>query len=238
MPAFTTKADGNWSATGQTTWNEVGKPGNGDTVTLSHNVTVDENTTIGSNPDDLTTAAIVMGVGKTLTIGSGFTLTVKGNVTKGGTLTLNAGSSFLFDKGATARAYQLNGGNIQTLRINGSSGSRCTFGAVSGSRGGSGYVGWSSAGTGFSCSYCDFVRMGNTSSYSTFYPSATAGEGNFDRCTFNECARISIDGASNQPATMTNCVVNGYTSDNSYSCDFAGCIRILIHYFLYCIHKV
>lgn len=34
--AFTTKAAGNWGAGGQTTWNEVGVPGQGDTVTLTH----------------------------------------------------------------------------------------------------------------------------------------------------------------------------------------------------------
>ena len=35
MAAFTGKANGNWSAVGQTTWNEVGTPAAGDTVDLN-----------------------------------------------------------------------------------------------------------------------------------------------------------------------------------------------------------
>ena len=37
---FTSKAVGNWNATGQTTWNEVGAPASGDTASISHAVTV------------------------------------------------------------------------------------------------------------------------------------------------------------------------------------------------------
>jgi len=36
MAAFTSKATGNWNTTGQTTWNEVGAPGAGDTVTIQN----------------------------------------------------------------------------------------------------------------------------------------------------------------------------------------------------------
>ncbi len=50
MTAFTSKANGNWSATGQTTWNQVGTPGSGDTVSITHTITVDANTTIGNSP--------------------------------------------------------------------------------------------------------------------------------------------------------------------------------------------
>ncbi len=44
MAAFTSKASGNWSSAGQTTWNEVGVPVAGDTVTIAanHVVTVDD----------------------------------------------------------------------------------------------------------------------------------------------------------------------------------------------------
>lgn len=42
MAAYTSKATGNWTATGQTTWNEVGTPGNGDTITINagHTITI------------------------------------------------------------------------------------------------------------------------------------------------------------------------------------------------------
>lgn len=49
--AFTSKASGNWSASGQTTWNQSGVPGSGDTVTIQagHTVHVDANTTVGAS---------------------------------------------------------------------------------------------------------------------------------------------------------------------------------------------
>lgn len=42
MAAFTSKASGNWTATGQSTWNEAGTPGNGDSITINagHTVTI------------------------------------------------------------------------------------------------------------------------------------------------------------------------------------------------------
>lgn len=42
MAAYTSKATGNWTATGQTTWNEVGTPGDGDTITINagHTITI------------------------------------------------------------------------------------------------------------------------------------------------------------------------------------------------------
>ncbi len=49
MALFTSKAAGNWSASGQTTWTQVGVPGNGDTVSISHAIAVDVNTTVGAS---------------------------------------------------------------------------------------------------------------------------------------------------------------------------------------------
>jgi len=45
MAAFTSKASGNWTTAGQTTWNEVGTPGNGDTVSIGagHTITIPDN---------------------------------------------------------------------------------------------------------------------------------------------------------------------------------------------------
>lgn len=57
---FTSKASGNWSATGQTTWNEVGAPGDGDWVTIAsgHTVTVDGAVTVGTaGPNGYATTA-------------------------------------------------------------------------------------------------------------------------------------------------------------------------------------
>ena len=80
MATFTSKAAGNWSASGQTTWNEVGVPGNGDTVTISHAITVDTNTTIGSSPGESAATKAIDLTGATLTISSGVKLTLRGDM--------------------------------------------------------------------------------------------------------------------------------------------------------------
>lgn len=51
MATFTSKATGNWGSAGQTTWNEVGTPGNGDTATINsgHVVTAAANVTVGTS---------------------------------------------------------------------------------------------------------------------------------------------------------------------------------------------
>jgi len=77
---FTSKANGNWSASGQTTWNETGVPGVGDTITITHTVTVDQNTTIGTSPDDTTTYVITISNPGVLIVPNGVTLTVRGNI--------------------------------------------------------------------------------------------------------------------------------------------------------------
>lgn len=84
MATFTSKAAGNWSAAGQTTWNEANVPGDGDTVTLTHAVTVDVDTTVGHSPGagDATAAILINDVGQVL-IPEGVTLTVRGDIISG-----------------------------------------------------------------------------------------------------------------------------------------------------------
>ena len=73
MTAFVTFAAGNWSTT--TNWTPNGTPGNGDTVTINHNMIVDQATIIGSSPATGGTAAINWGSnGRTLTINANLTL--------------------------------------------------------------------------------------------------------------------------------------------------------------------
>lgn len=116
MAAYTSKATGNWDASGQTTWNEVGVPGNGDTVTIAinHTITIPDgvNVIIGTSGPTGTEAVRLTGTsggqGK-LIVGqtTGATLTLRGDliladahVTRvlGRTnLTINAGSTVTFD---------------------------------------------------------------------------------------------------------------------------------------------
>lgn len=76
MAAITTAAAGNWSATG--TWNGGVVPGNGDTVTLNHAVTVDVDTIIGHSPGEADTVkAIRMTLAGPLTLAAGVKLTLR-----------------------------------------------------------------------------------------------------------------------------------------------------------------
>lgn len=105
MTAFTSKANGNWSAAGQTTWNQVGTPGSGDTVSIAHNVTVDVNTTIGTSPNDITTAAVTWTAARSLTIAAGVTFTILGNLVDAFNLGIlaasGAGWQIIFDNSAS-----------------------------------------------------------------------------------------------------------------------------------------
>lgn len=93
--AFTSKAAGNWSSSGQTTWNEVGVPGNGDTVSITHAITVDSNVTVGTSPSDSST--IVVTTTANLTIAAGVTFTVRGGMKWAASVILSAGSNWVAD---------------------------------------------------------------------------------------------------------------------------------------------
>lgn len=96
MPTFTSKATGNWSSSGQTTWNEVGIPGTGDSVTIQspHVVTVDVNTMVG----DFTDTAVVINSGGEIDIASNINLTINGNIDNSGSLQLADGSNLFFNQ--------------------------------------------------------------------------------------------------------------------------------------------
>ncbi len=101
MAIFTSKATGNWSASGQTTWNEVGVPGPGDSATINspHTATVDIDTTAGDNTD----SAIVINSGATLVVAASVTLTVTGNIDNAGSIDLGAGAA-IFERASFYRS--------------------------------------------------------------------------------------------------------------------------------------
>jgi len=114
MAAFTSKATGDWNAAGQTTWNEVGTPGAGDTATIqnTHTVTLAQN----EQCDTLT-----IDVGGTLDLAT-FTLTgMTAETTLSGTL-LGGDNCALTFNNAADRAIR--GGASGVLNIVASSGNR------------------------------------------------------------------------------------------------------------------
>jgi hypothetical protein len=86
---------GNWSAAA--TWTSCGGgiPGNGDTATVGHAVTVDVDTTVGTSPSNSTT--FVLTINAPLTIATAKTLTVRGGIVLDHNLILSAGAGLTMD---------------------------------------------------------------------------------------------------------------------------------------------
>jgi hypothetical protein len=86
MGAFTSKASGNWTATGQTTWNEVGAPGANDTVSIAtgHNITLDQ-----TSPSSVTCTSITIAGTGTLVLPAG-AFTINSLIINNGTATTGA----------------------------------------------------------------------------------------------------------------------------------------------------
>lgn len=176
MGNFTSKAAGNWSSGGQTTWNEVGVPGNGDTVTsLNHAIAVDVNTTVGtSGPTG--TAAITFGASGVLTINSGVQFTCRGDIlcATGGTSRasiVQLGGSILEMDASQATTplsqtykIRLGGANADKCRFEtqGTAGNRCTVRSNAGG-GNAFFTRGGFTNTGFMvAAYTDFLRIGDS----------------------------------------------------------------------------
>jgi hypothetical protein len=109
VAAFTSKASGNWSSSGQTTWNEVGVPGNGDTVTISypHEVTINGAVIVGGSGVSGTVAITITdsGIGQrgTLKIVTGGSLLSRGDVfVNGGMFWIDGTGEFDLDSSVSA----------------------------------------------------------------------------------------------------------------------------------------
>ena len=206
--AFTSKADGNWSAVGQTTWNEVGVPGDGDTVTIAtgHDITVDVNTTVGDSPNPAANVITINGTG-TLTVANGVTLTIKGCYRgEDGNFTLGAGSVVEFQVPSGLRYWFRTGAaNADTgkLIINGTSGSRAAFRSSSGA--GIAYID-SQGFTGNSliqAEYCDFTRIGDaTEDFAEPYCNASGHDFYLRYCTATSCGELDTAVAVNTNASF------------------------------------
>lgn len=203
MATITSTANGNWSAGG--TWVGGVAPGSGDTAVLAHNVTVDVNTTIGTSPNDVTTAVVTVNAAKILTIGVGITLTCKGNQSwvNGAGLVMGAGSQLVFDNSASGGSptYRVTSSGICTLSAIGTSGSRCGISAISGQGWqfydtASNYLAFSA----ITATYCDFTRMRPTLQSGFFIFSGTS---TFSRCRFISGGCVWFIGTS----TSASCIV-------------------------------
>lgn len=210
--AIASGAAGNWSSTG--TWTGGVVPGNGDTVTIGHAVTVDTNTTVGHSPGagDATAAILTNGSGS-LTVAAGVTLTVRGDIRlNNDDMTLGAGSILEFDASAagtpsTARyVLQIGTANLQSARlyINGVAGNRATIRSNAGGANGRINGGGFTMGGNITGSYVNFLRIGDASNDAiVFYiGSAAAATFSLQYADFDACARVTSNGSLHANSTF------------------------------------
>ncbi len=113
MAAFTSKATGNWSSGGQTTWTQSGVPALGDSVTIQASTfpafTSKASGNWGSSGQTTWNEAGVPGLGDNVTINNGHTVTVAANTTAGdGTaaaITISAGGTIAVADTITLTVY-------------------------------------------------------------------------------------------------------------------------------------
>lgn len=194
MAAIATTAAGDWSNTA--TWSGGVVPGDGDTATISHAVTVDTNTVVGSAPATGGTAAIA--VNATLTLAAGVTLEVKGDIIVGNVgLIMGAGASIL-GNAASGVSYkiQISTGHNQAsarLTANGSSGSLCTIRKKSGAAGTfRGTDGGFLKGGLVTATDTEFLALGSASVNGwNFWPSASEPM-RLDNCVVDGCGTFAM----------------------------------------------
>jgi hypothetical protein len=242
MAAFTSRAAGDWSSGGQTTWTQTGVPGDGDTTTITHAITISANTTVGASPATGGTQAILLNAGGSLSI-TGGTLTLKGDIKQAGantTVTMSAGTGVTFKPAASA-TYKWDFGTNSgtTLTCNGSSGSHVTIQTDTTNAGsGQAYFAFTS-GNNQGCTtatYTDLTNMGTSTSAQWGFGAMADKSGSdvsvsITNCTFthSNCQIKMGTGTNNWDAnfTFTN---NTFTSSvtNSES-GTAGCCFISFH---------
>ena len=233
MTAITTAAAGNWSASG--TWTGGIVPGDGDTVTLNHNVTVDVATTVGHSPGNADAVkAIAWGtVNKVLTVNAPLTvrgdISLKGNTTKTTVISVSgSGAGIEFDSSASAspsttkyRLLTQDAANGYTLiHFNGTSANPVYLRSNSG--GGNAYLtrGGFSVGGWLRASYCDFTRIGDgTNPFYDFYLGNNSGaEIDLSNCIFDACGLLTSSTAvvTGGKISLVNCTwKNGAHSSKS-----------------------
>lgn len=202
MAAITSAQAGDWNNTA--TWTGGVIPVSGDTVTISHAVTVPFAYTAvcGTSPtSDAGTVALTINAAMTIN----GTLQWQGPVRQGNaTVTVGAGGTITYDASGAADpaaalyAWQIAQNNSQAnakLVLNGTSGSHCTVDSVSNHRSG----GFGATGTGWTdggrleATFTDFSYQGAaTSTGNLLVGRPSSGSVIFDDCTIDNCGQIQI----------------------------------------------
>ncbi len=206
MAAFTSKAAGNWSASGTTTWTQAGVPGANDTVTISHAITVDTNTTIGLTAFTTGgTAAIALNTGATLGINAGVSLTCSGDIAHAANfthITLSAGASVTLKPPSAQQCvwdFARGAATTSSLICNGSSGSHCAVATDKSLGGSSSYMnnGDNNDSGVLTATYTDFSNFGDSTHpgvVTKLDRNTTNTAGSLTHCTFTGCSYSGLFG--------------------------------------------
>jgi len=229
MAAIASAQAGNWSNTA--TWTGGVVPGDGDTATVAHAITVDVNTTVGSAPATGGTAAIACTAA--LTVGTGITLTLKGDITLANVgMTVGAGATVQFDA-ATGVEYRLHIGMANSessarLTCNGTTESHVTIRKKSGSLGTARLHGGAFLRGGMqTTTFTDYIDLGASGTdAAAFWPSSGGDVFSMIDFTMQGCGRIVTTSsfASNCRVTFQRGVFSGslHSTDNLVFTDGSG----------------
>jgi hypothetical protein len=196
MSAITTAAAGDWSATG--TWTGGVVPGNGDTVTLNHAVSVSDARTVGTSPA-AGSGTNAIRCNAVLTVASGGVLTVRGDIGLNNVgLTVAAGGIMEFDASAagtpSTALYVCKGINATDpnaiITVTGSSGSHATIRSNAGGANGRFTHNGNDHSGFFNATFCDFLRVGDASNAAMTFIMGDGEVFSLTDCTFDACGSI------------------------------------------------
>ena len=231
MAAITTAAAGNWSAPG--TWTGGVVPGNGDTVTLNHSVTVDVPTIVGSSPATGGTAAIAWGTANVV-LAINANLTLRGDIIPKDDFTLHdlivqaAGTTVTFDATQAAAPSTTNyrcllwNDNVDwRWKFNGTAAQPCVLQSAAGAGVGFFYNNAHSGGPRINASWTHFLRIGDASNqgFSIFF-GGSSPEFTLTDCIVDTCGTFQAkNGGSASLSDLTRTVFKNGVGSNG---DFQG----------------
>lgn len=226
--AYTSSQDGNWSSSA--TWGGAGVPGNGDTASIGHNITVDVDTTVGTSPNNTTSFVVTLTAAKIITIATSKTFTIRGNVSwdvGASGITMNAGSAIVFDNSASGGSpiYKFSNNFVNKLVCNGTAGSPCSISAISGQT----FTMHNTYFDPLTCTYTTFARMA-TSRWNNLASTHTLSHCTFDGCGYVEL--YSTPGTTSFSVTdcrTTNSTASGESIRLSYLGTKTSGTRLFLH---------
>lgn len=218
MTAITTAQAGNWS--NPATWTGGVVPGDGNTVTLNHSVTVDVPVIVGTSPATAGTAAIAWGTANVvLTINAN--LTLRGDIIPKDDFTLHdlvvqgAGTTVTFDATQAAAPSTTNyccrlwNDNVGwRWKANGTLSQPCVIQSAAGAGNGrfdpNGHVGYR-----INCAYTHFIRIGDATNlgFSVYLGGGSGPEFTLANCVIDTCGTFQAkNGTTTSILSITNCV--------------------------------